>query len=652
MPRKKSLPATVPSTRPEVARKSDGDEAFEKVTHHGMHLPLYKDWQWHLGLFTEEEKRALCEWFTPSDRPYGEGNDADNFLNLISSSLSLSDQEKQRVLRALADDTLSAFQVTELERTFADEQREFQKLVATEGEIIVGLFAKATIEWLRVLLPAPLAKAKLQLLARSQATNPSTIPVVLHEHRSHVAAAWALMGLASEVSLNYFENIPNEQTASRVFDAIVRYTMPLTTRAGATYRREVEEAIFRQTSKFHQSSARWFLRRVSWHLFHEGKADEALGLLKNLLDSPQDEEDKQRSITTYLEFSSYYGDVERLGDNAWLREMSRDRLLANHSVQAPFEAAGEGKISGRILYEVFLRRRNETETLDNKTDLVHTAADLVLEIARQGEPFASNCELPNGVTTTALRHEAIVAAMGAFRLILDEKDFLERARSPIEQNRPARKDFLLLLLRWAIFKALMPMTNAEVLTAQLAIKERWENQVREFRSGCWDMLESFGESDFLFDCARAIEGNEKRGKRLVRSITSVIEYQNTLLYLYSCLATENKELRKSIGKTLSLLLTDGSSSNRLKKLPGPALHTKLRAKMSLRAFFDTDHVVVGSEGDRENWLGTLPIGTLPALTAPAIQKAPPPAGTRRKATTETNASAPRLRVTRQKKDRL
>lgn len=649
MPRKKSAPSPASPSLPEAVNSTKN--AAQKVSRHGENVPLYQDWQWHLGLFTEEEKAALRDWFAPSDRPYGEGNDAENFLNLISSSLSLSDQEKQRVLRALSDDTLSAFQVTELEKTFADEQQEFQKLVPTEGVIIVGLFAKAIIQWLHVLLPAPLARAKLQQLVHSKATNPSIIPAVFHEHRRHVAAAWALLGFASGVSRDYFENIQDEETALRILDTVVRYETPRTTRAAATYRREVEETIFQQTSANHQLQARWFVRRRAWHFFFEGNGVEALHGLDELLDSPKDAEDKKRSISTYLELCSYCGDVNHLARKAWLHDMSREDLLSNHSVQAPFEAAGEGKISGRILYEVFLRRKNEVETLENKTDLIHTASDLVLEIARQGEPFARNCELPDEVTTISLRNEAIIAAMGAYGHLLGEKSFLERACLPMESSKSARKDFLLLLIRWAIFKALMPMTDAvEVLNTYLPVKGDWEEKVSEFRSKCWDMLESFGESDFLFDCARAIEGNEKRGKRLARSITSVLEYQNTLLYLYSCLATENRELRKSIASTLQYLL--GASRNsptpaRLKKLPGPDLSEKLRKKISMRSIFETSNVV-GTEGERENWLGALPISTIPALVQKAAKKRGG-ATTRKKETTETDSPSPRSRVTRRKK---
>lgn len=71
------------------------------------------------------------------DEPY--------FLDLLQHSLSLSVQEKKRVVDAVP--TLSQYQIDELTKVFLDEREEFRKLMDKERDTILDLVSKQSYGW-------------------------------------------------------------------------------------------------------------------------------------------------------------------------------------------------------------------------------------------------------------------------------------------------------------------------------------------------------------------------------------------------------------------------------------------------------------------------------------------------------------------------
>lgn len=625
MGRKKSSPQTAVEISSTLALSSEA-RSDHPAGRYRRNLSIYRDWYWHLGLFSDAEKNALREHFAPADRLYGDGNDGENFLNLLSVSLSLSKQEKQRVLRALADDTLSAFQIKELEKVFTDELVEFDKLLETEGMVIVGLFARCVIDWVQILLPKPLALVKLQQIARER--KKEVIASVFQRHSKGVHATWATIGLAALIAPEYFENIGDEDTAEYVLNTLVRYELEPKRRADVSYRRTVEEMVFSQTSQEHQKNAFWFRRRVAWHYFYEDRTDDALAMIDEVIASTSGSM-RDASIRTALDLYTYAGTIESLVQKPWFRGLSRDEILANHAVQAPLEAAGEGGISGRLLYEIFLLRKDRRDSLEEKKKVIHTCVDLLLEMARQGADFSANCKI--NTPHEQLKNEVALCALEGFRSLSEHEgdSFFDKAFSPTSIEQNSRREFLTVYLQWAVTKALLPSSDAAIISLYLQVKNLWDKRISDFREKCWDRLEAAGESNFLFDLARTIEGNEKRGKRLAQSLKNGMERQNAILYLVSCAASSNEPTRKAVSETLTFLLSNSEAYVRLDKLPGPPMRKDLLSLVNKDRFARASNSPTG-----DIWKGTLPLNSL-RLVGETEKKAATPK-TRKKKSIDTD----------------
>lgn len=72
----------------------------------------------------------------------------EDFLDLLKHSLSLSTEEKKRVVDAVP--TLSQFQFDELTKVFTDERVKFRELAGKHPEDIKKLITKQKKEWLEL----------------------------------------------------------------------------------------------------------------------------------------------------------------------------------------------------------------------------------------------------------------------------------------------------------------------------------------------------------------------------------------------------------------------------------------------------------------------------------------------------------------------
>ena len=133
---------------------------------------------WTLGEFAHgsDAYRQVLDTLAPKDS--GLAFDREHFLNLLAFSLSLSLQEKKRVLAELGVG-LSQFQVDELIDTFEEERREFQQVLTEERaqREILPMYMNALWDWSKVLLGQFsahfLAKAVLDVLRDSYTIIPA-----------------------------------------------------------------------------------------------------------------------------------------------------------------------------------------------------------------------------------------------------------------------------------------------------------------------------------------------------------------------------------------------------------------------------------------------------------------------------------------------
>lgn len=88
--------------------------------------------------------------------------DAENFLDLLKNSLSLSVVEKKRVIDAVP--TLSQFQFDELTKVFQEERVKFRELAGEHPEDIKKLLKKQQDEWIELgdIYKLELAKKEVQ----------------------------------------------------------------------------------------------------------------------------------------------------------------------------------------------------------------------------------------------------------------------------------------------------------------------------------------------------------------------------------------------------------------------------------------------------------------------------------------------------------
>jgi negative regulator of sigma E activity len=88
--------------------------------------------------------------------------DAENFLDLLKNSLSLSVVEKKRVIDAVP--TLSQFQFDELTKVFQEERVKFRELAGEHPEDIKKLLKKQQEEWIELgeIYKIELAKKEVQ----------------------------------------------------------------------------------------------------------------------------------------------------------------------------------------------------------------------------------------------------------------------------------------------------------------------------------------------------------------------------------------------------------------------------------------------------------------------------------------------------------
>jgi len=74
--------------------------------------------------------------------------DAEEFLDLLKNSLSLSMVEKKRVIDAIPN--LSQFQFDELKKVFQEEREKFRELAGEHPEDIKKLLKKQQEEWIEL----------------------------------------------------------------------------------------------------------------------------------------------------------------------------------------------------------------------------------------------------------------------------------------------------------------------------------------------------------------------------------------------------------------------------------------------------------------------------------------------------------------------
>lgn len=157
-------------------------------------------WDWCLPAGAAFRANLLDKVFPPLPK---RRVDRIQFANLLAFSLSLSLDEKLRIVREWP--RLSQFQVDALAETFFDERKEFARLFHEENHTIISLLFKTCVDWCELLFGPAAGEAMFLEIAQPELFDVASLPfspeIVPRDHTFYTALAASLVQIGAPAAM-------------------------------------------------------------------------------------------------------------------------------------------------------------------------------------------------------------------------------------------------------------------------------------------------------------------------------------------------------------------------------------------------------------------------------------------------------------------
>jgi hypothetical protein len=604
---------------------------------------LYAGWHWSLGIVDKQDEylSELVDQLAP-ELP-NVRYDREQFVQMLSASLSLSLPEKKRVISSLQDGGLTQWQVDSLLEVFKDETVEFDKLLKTEGPIIVGLFFKCLFDWGHLVFSVVFTNVRLRAAIRAELADD-------HEHGLQIQRVFvrddyfwrnaALLAFkvgaddslivdATKRGLAYISGAKIEKRNEYVFgllDDISKYMPKENRKKGLKTRIAAMKAILNLDEVRECDAimkARTYLFGISTDEFSLENSQASLDCLdvvaKLLAEVPHKDYEPhgvrtmQLAANRFVAIHGHTGDIAAIFDPVWAARLSEKELYGS-SIQTAFEINGQGLASAGLLYETLTRRLQKSP--NELDDIIHTSSDLLCEAVRLGDmadwvPEAKNAPFPLKIIAA----KTLGAAL--------KKALLEQKKAGFPQFNDANKRDRLahLYFRWMVFFRLCEHLE-EVREVLEEIEPIASQLFKDFRVQIWRMAEELGSTNWQYDLARVLDtGSENRQKRILDSVRDTESQTGLVCVLYALTATRDKVQRKIIKNLLGKILEIPPH-----RLIGIPVNSSLKERVG--AVTNLPDIYAGQPIEAEKWKGQYVLNDFKAvmrgLSAAPLELSTPP----------------------------